>query len=51
MRQGAPVKMTQTPPRLKWVCREIGADNEFVYLDLLGMPKSRLEELAGEGVV
>jgi crotonobetainyl-CoA:carnitine CoA-transferase CaiB-like acyl-CoA transferase len=51
MLQGAPVKMTQTPPRLKWVCREIGADNEFVYLDLLGMPKSRLEELAGEGVV
>jgi crotonobetainyl-CoA:carnitine CoA-transferase CaiB-like acyl-CoA transferase len=49
--QGAPAKMTETPPRIKWVCREIGADNELVYLDLLGMPKSRLEELKGQGVL
>ena len=49
--QGAPVKMTETPPRLKWVCREVGADNEFVYLDLLGFSKKRLNELKAVGAV
>jgi crotonobetainyl-CoA:carnitine CoA-transferase CaiB-like acyl-CoA transferase len=49
--QGAPVKMTETPPRLKWVCREIGADNELVYLDLLGISRPRLDDLRSQGVI
>ena len=49
--QGAPVKMTETPPRLKWACREVGADNEFVYLDLLGISGPRLNDLRSQGVI
>lgn len=49
--QGPPVKMTETPPRLKWACREIGADNELVYLDLLGMSRPRLDDLRSQGVI
>jgi CoA:oxalate CoA-transferase len=49
--QGPPVKMTETPPRIKWVCREIGADNESVYLDLLGYSRKKLDQLKSEGIV
>ncbi len=37
---GLPAKMSETPPRLKWVCRPAGADTEFVLLDLLGSPRA-----------
>lgn len=49
--QNPAVRMTGSPPRLKWVCRPPGADNGFVYLKYLGLGKSRLEELAAQGVV
>ncbi len=49
--QNPPVKMTETPPRVKWVCRPPGADNAYVYLRYLGVGKSRLKELAVGGVV
>jgi CoA:oxalate CoA-transferase len=49
--QGTPVKMSETPPRIKWVCRQVGADNEFVYLDLLGYGKTRLASLRTDGVI
>ncbi len=49
--QGAPVKMTETPPRVKWICRQIGADNELVYLDLLGFGASMLEQLKSRSVI
>ncbi|MGO9017776.1 MAG: CaiB/BaiF CoA transferase family protein [Syntrophobacteraceae bacterium] len=49
--QGPAVKMSETPPRIKWVCREVGADNEFVYLDFMGCSRKRLDELKAEGVV
>ena len=49
--QGTPVKMSETPPRIKWVCRPVGADNEFVYLDLLGYGKSKLSELHQQGII
>ena len=35
--QGPAWKMSETPPRLKWLCRPVGADNEFIYLKYLGM--------------
>ncbi|MFQ5854829.1 MAG: CaiB/BaiF CoA transferase family protein [Anaerolineae bacterium] len=44
-------KMTETPPRLKWVCRPVGADNEHVYLKYLGYGPTRLKELREVGVV
>lgn len=49
--QNPAVKMTATPPRVKWVCRPPGADNGYVYLKYLGLGKSGLRKLAAEHVV
>ena len=49
--QGPLWKMSETPPRLKWLCRRVGADNEFVYLKYLGLGKSELAELKKKGVI
>jgi len=49
--QGQPVKMTETPPRVKWVCRPVGADNEFIYLKYLGLGRERLQALRVRGVL
>jgi crotonobetainyl-CoA:carnitine CoA-transferase CaiB-like acyl-CoA transferase len=43
--------MTKTPGRVKWICRPIGADNEFIYQKYLGMGRGRLKELKQEGVM
>ncbi|MFC1788992.1 hypothetical protein ACFLZE_03660 [Thermodesulfobacteriota bacterium] len=34
--QGLPWKMSGTPPHFKWICRPVGAVNEFIYLKYLG---------------
>jgi crotonobetainyl-CoA:carnitine CoA-transferase CaiB-like acyl-CoA transferase len=49
--QGPVWKMSRTPPRLKWLCRPIGADNEFIYLKYLGFDRGRLAELENEGAI
>ncbi|ROQ93170.1 CaiB/BaiF CoA transferase family protein [Desulfosoma caldarium] len=49
--QGPVWKMTGTPPRLKWACRPVGADNEAVYGRLLGLGHSQLERLRASGVI
>lgn len=49
--QAPPWKMSRTPPRIKWACRPVGADNELVYLKYLGLGRSRLEALKAGGVV
>jgi crotonobetainyl-CoA:carnitine CoA-transferase CaiB-like acyl-CoA transferase len=49
--QGPVWKMTETPPRLKWACRPVGADNEFVYLRYLGIGKGWLKERQKKGVI
>src|SRR5512134_2095936 len=43
--------MSGTPGRIKWACRPIGADNEFIYRKYLGLGGQRLEELKENGVV
>ena len=43
--------MTKTPGRVKWVCRPIGADNEFIYQKYLGMGRGRIEAMREEGVM
>ncbi len=43
--------MTGTPGRVKWACRPIGADNEFIYRKHLGIGGTKLRELAARGVV
>ena len=49
--QGLVAKMSETPPRLKWLCRPVGADNVLIYNLLLGYPESYLKKLKEEGVV
>ncbi len=49
--QGTPAKMSETPPRLKWLCRPVGADNSYVYGKLLDIDEKELEDLRKDGVV
>ncbi len=49
--QAPPWKMSRTPPRIKWACRPVGADNEEVYLRCLGLGGERLRALKAEGVL
>jgi len=44
-------KMTETPPRVKWVCRPVGADNAYVYSRKLGLGPKQLETLKGKGTI
>lgn len=43
--------MSKTPGRVKWACRPIGADNEFIYQKHLGLGGRKLQELGEKGVV
>jgi crotonobetainyl-CoA:carnitine CoA-transferase CaiB-like acyl-CoA transferase len=43
--------MSETPGRIKWACRPIGADNEYIYAKYLGIFKDELERLKSKGVV
>ena len=45
------VKMSETPPRAKWIWRPIGADNIRIYHELLGYPLSKLKELWEKGII
>ena len=49
--QGPLWKMSETPPRLKWICRPVGADNEFIYLKYLGYGKNKLAEMKRDAVI
>jgi len=43
--------MTRTPGRIKWVCRPIGADNEYIYQKYLGLGATKLGQLKEQGVI
>jgi len=49
--QAPPWKMTLTPARVKWVCRPVGADNEYIYARYLGIGKEKLTELKKLNIV
>ena len=49
--QGVAAKMTESPPRIKWMCRPIGADNEKIYYEMLGLSRKELEKLKERGVI
>jgi crotonobetainyl-CoA:carnitine CoA-transferase CaiB-like acyl-CoA transferase len=49
--QAPPWKMSRTPPRIKWACRPVGADNTFIYLKYLGLGRGELEGLRSSGVI
>jgi crotonobetainyl-CoA:carnitine CoA-transferase CaiB-like acyl-CoA transferase len=44
-------KATETPPRTKWVCRPVGYDNGYIYLNYLGFGPVKLKELEAKGVI
>jgi len=44
-------KMTETPPRVKWICRPVGADNEYIYNLKLGWGPNQLAEYQDRGVI
>jgi crotonobetainyl-CoA:carnitine CoA-transferase CaiB-like acyl-CoA transferase len=46
-----PWKMSETPPRVKTVCRPVGADNEYIFTKYLGIGPSELSTLSEEGVL
>lgn len=49
--QGPAYKMSETPPRVKWAFRPVGADNEYIYSKLAGLSKSEIEKLEAEEVI
>ena len=49
--QGIPAKMSGSSLSIKWICRDPGEDNEFIYSKFLGYDRDILEELSKEGVI
>lgn len=49
--QGLCAKMSETPPRLKWLCRPVGADNVLIYKELLGYDHEYLAKLKKDGIL
>jgi len=47
----AQYKLTETPPRTKWVSRPVGYDNGFVYLKYLSYGTQKLKKLQEAGVI
>ena len=43
--------MSRTPGRVKWMCRPVGADNEFIYQNYLGIGGRKLGQLKKAGVI
>ena len=49
--QMPPWKMSETPPRVKTVCRPVGADNDYIFTKYLGIGPLELSSLKEEGVL
>jgi crotonobetainyl-CoA:carnitine CoA-transferase CaiB-like acyl-CoA transferase len=49
--QAPPWKMSRTPPRIKWACRPVGADNAAIYTRYLGLAPAELAGLGARGVI
>ena len=43
--------MTESPPRVKWVCRPVGADNEYIYNLKLGLGPEQLADMKEKGII
>jgi crotonobetainyl-CoA:carnitine CoA-transferase CaiB-like acyl-CoA transferase len=49
--QGPAYKMSETPPRIKWVFKPAGADNEDIYSRLCGFNKEEMKRLEREEII
>jgi CoA:oxalate CoA-transferase len=47
----AQYKLSETPIRIKWVCRPVGYDNEYIYLKYMGFGPRKLKKLKEAGVI
>jgi crotonobetainyl-CoA:carnitine CoA-transferase CaiB-like acyl-CoA transferase len=46
-----PQKMTGSPPRVKWVCRPVGADNDYIFNKKLAWGPAKLKEMKEQGII
>ena len=49
--QGPAYRMSETPPRVKWSLKPVGADNEHIYGKLCGLAKDELERLEADEII
>jgi crotonobetainyl-CoA:carnitine CoA-transferase CaiB-like acyl-CoA transferase len=49
--QSPPWKMTLTPARVKWLCRPVGADNDYIFARYLGVGREKLKEWQNKNIV
>jgi len=49
--QMPPLHLSETPPRVKWACRPVGADTEFVLGKYLGLGRETVAGLRARGVI
>jgi crotonobetainyl-CoA:carnitine CoA-transferase CaiB-like acyl-CoA transferase len=51
VQQCYPPVMSETPSRLKWSCRPLGFDNNYIFTKLLGFSPEKVKSLEEEGVI
>jgi len=51
LHQGPAYKLSHTPPRMKWVLKPVGADNEHILTKLAGLSGSEIKRLEAEGII
>jgi crotonobetainyl-CoA:carnitine CoA-transferase CaiB-like acyl-CoA transferase len=49
--QGVVPRFVETPGEVRHSGRALGADNDDVYLNMLGLSRTELEQLKSEGIV
>ncbi|MFB7139542.1 CaiB/BaiF CoA transferase family protein [Gottfriedia sp. NPDC056225] len=49
--QGIVPTMSKTPGQVKWLCPEVGAHNEEIYINLLGFNKEKVNELRALSII
>ncbi len=47
----SPWRFSETPPKLRWICKDIGEDNQHIYHTMLGLEKEDLENLRRNGII
>jgi crotonobetainyl-CoA:carnitine CoA-transferase CaiB-like acyl-CoA transferase len=49
--QGVFAHMSETPPRIKWEMKPVGADNEYIYQKVLGFSIAKIRDLEARQVI
>jgi crotonobetainyl-CoA:carnitine CoA-transferase CaiB-like acyl-CoA transferase len=49
--QGPLAMMSETPPRIKWEMKPVGADNEYIYQKVLGFSMEKLRSLEERQII